>query len=797
MSKKPAMLTVQKLAEQLGVTSADIVNRCKQEGVPDIADGRTKVSPGLALTLREWFAHAVSVGTTPASTPDPARATQLPDFQNGFRGPLPPNSIVIVLDLDSLWEFADRTAQASTEQSEGRGPRSVRELADEIDADAAEFLKWCQRSRVTDVVDLDAEISAETVRTLRARFAIDTGGGPDAAHRNADSRSRVKRRARIFDLKALRNMLEPIRQLRASVDDGSVGATVFIPVLRESAWSSQFELHMDGFWSLPIFAPEIWSGPQGKRSEAISCGSAATTAALVAGLLAENESAHVLLVSPRFAESELRTSGGRLGFIPWSRSRLTLLHFGLEVEGPVGPAPQLDWLNPARWPPVVDASVFRSLVFVSPQELSALEVLDALLRTVRSLMARLATRIAEVCRHEAIAREQAAQQIRESCRLVAACEVLGFACETILSATATIARGKPAGVVPARALRAMLLPMALAIRSQQHVSGIEPLIHACWGLLSRVARRDVLDVDLGESMQLGYRSTEEETRAAMRDALVAVATFAQSPVKSQRMFRPLERNLPGAIEGGRPLDFIARLVASTPWKRSGLEVADQQLDAAIDACWGLSDFDQTPSTATVHATAHANLKTLEPLLFAAIGSLLLVQSLQERGSLASEAGATVSSQALYRLAAARCDGQRLVEETAILNLPPERLARLATRYRALCAALATTVADLQTEQGFPSTFTGPHGRARIKADLELLAEAQCGVRSEFDELEGAGLMADGCPTQSAVFEWIRAVVREDAMGLFLKHMTRKSVVPLARSQGIGEGWVLDAALLKR
>jgi uncharacterized protein YidB (DUF937 family) len=48
LSKKPASLKVHQLAKELGVSSKDIVSRCQQEEIPDIANHLSPVSLGLA-----------------------------------------------------------------------------------------------------------------------------------------------------------------------------------------------------------------------------------------------------------------------------------------------------------------------------------------------------------------------------------------------------------------------------------------------------------------------------------------------------------------------------------------------------------------------------------------------------------------------------------------------------------------------------------------------------------------------------------------------------------------------------
>jgi translation initiation factor IF-2 len=89
LSKKPASLKVHQLAKELGVSSKDIVSRCQQEEIPDIANHLSPVSLGLAETVRKWFvdgafasstddAAAVSVEASSAEASGSATATVTP-----------------------------------------------------------------------------------------------------------------------------------------------------------------------------------------------------------------------------------------------------------------------------------------------------------------------------------------------------------------------------------------------------------------------------------------------------------------------------------------------------------------------------------------------------------------------------------------------------------------------------------------------------------------------------------------------------------------------------------------------
>jgi translation initiation factor IF-2 len=55
VAKKTTTLRVHQLAKQIGVTSKDIVSKCKAEEIPGITNHMSAVSLGLAATIREWF----------------------------------------------------------------------------------------------------------------------------------------------------------------------------------------------------------------------------------------------------------------------------------------------------------------------------------------------------------------------------------------------------------------------------------------------------------------------------------------------------------------------------------------------------------------------------------------------------------------------------------------------------------------------------------------------------------------------------------------------------------------------
>ena len=66
MAKKTTTLRVHKVAKELGVSSKDIVAKCRAEGIADITNHMSAVSLGLAQTIKEWFADTESKSSTTA-----------------------------------------------------------------------------------------------------------------------------------------------------------------------------------------------------------------------------------------------------------------------------------------------------------------------------------------------------------------------------------------------------------------------------------------------------------------------------------------------------------------------------------------------------------------------------------------------------------------------------------------------------------------------------------------------------------------------------------------------------------
>ncbi|MBM4112144.1 MAG: hypothetical protein FJ253_02040, partial [Phycisphaerae bacterium] len=52
---KITKVRITQLAKELGVTTKDIIEKCKAEEIPGVDKPQATVSAGLALTIREWF----------------------------------------------------------------------------------------------------------------------------------------------------------------------------------------------------------------------------------------------------------------------------------------------------------------------------------------------------------------------------------------------------------------------------------------------------------------------------------------------------------------------------------------------------------------------------------------------------------------------------------------------------------------------------------------------------------------------------------------------------------------------
>ena len=71
MAKKTTTLRVHTLAKELGVSSKDIIAKCKAEDIPDITNHMSAVSVGLSHTIREWFGDAAADSSTAVETAAP------------------------------------------------------------------------------------------------------------------------------------------------------------------------------------------------------------------------------------------------------------------------------------------------------------------------------------------------------------------------------------------------------------------------------------------------------------------------------------------------------------------------------------------------------------------------------------------------------------------------------------------------------------------------------------------------------------------------------------------------------
>ena len=64
MAKKSTTIRVHQVAKEMGVSSKDIIAKCKDEAIPDISNHMSALSIGLAATVREWFSDSAKATTT-------------------------------------------------------------------------------------------------------------------------------------------------------------------------------------------------------------------------------------------------------------------------------------------------------------------------------------------------------------------------------------------------------------------------------------------------------------------------------------------------------------------------------------------------------------------------------------------------------------------------------------------------------------------------------------------------------------------------------------------------------------
>jgi translation initiation factor IF-2 len=68
-TKKGSTTRVFQLARELGVSSKDVITKCKSEEIPGITNHMSAVSLGLAATIREWFNEGSGVATAVETAP--------------------------------------------------------------------------------------------------------------------------------------------------------------------------------------------------------------------------------------------------------------------------------------------------------------------------------------------------------------------------------------------------------------------------------------------------------------------------------------------------------------------------------------------------------------------------------------------------------------------------------------------------------------------------------------------------------------------------------------------------------
>jgi hypothetical protein len=708
LSKKPASVKVHQLAKELDVSSKDIVAWCQKEEIPDIANHLSNVSMGLANTLRAHFKEATPAAAIDSPSAEAQTSTARTPQRAGLQDETSKPSVFVVLDCDSLWEFAERNSDAS------------------------------------------------------ARGGALEGG------------------ALRFDLRALRSALISIPSSH-DAPGKLASSSMFIPVFRESARSSQIALQAESDWSSPIFAPELWVGPECRRIEAIHSGSAAAIAAIVSRLLDGSRATRVLLVSQRFAECELRPRRGRSGLMPWQRERLSLMHFGIEGITAGVPLSELDWSNASHWPPIVDATGLRHEVFVVPSAASKAERLHDSLGALQAIMKGLVNGIATACRSDQRLQPGFQSALINSCRVVVACELVGFACHEALSASTKsthAANDLPLTPSVKDCIRAVLMTLLLSTRTEPHVREVEPALHACFELLRELTNKQMLGIHLGEPMQHGYKSNAGAVKLAFHAALPKAQSLS-TMIGRGVCFPPSTRASPLSINDHELESEVMQLIGSfvdcdnpsIGWSTPIFDLR-RSLDRALNACWKLSQLDVVPSGLTVEAVSQAEYPGL--LNRAAIANRMLIERLRKQRSQSLD------------FSLPSFDRRWVQDESCIRHLPPKRLNWLAIRYKALDVALSALCQLLSGEAQFPFNFSTPEARSRVQSGLELVAEAQCGLRTEFDELSQIYPGMGDCPTQQATFDWLRKMVARDAMGVVLPHMTRRSNVSLGRSEQIIE-----------
>jgi ATP-dependent Lon protease len=122
-------LNVSELAKELGLNPSAILGVCEKEQVPNISSDSSRVSAGLAATIREWFAAgflAKSIGQAEAVTPS------LPPSPNLS----PPRQA-----MPEFLQAAQRRTAKPAERSEGQKPKRFEIKGGEIGWSYEEILR--------------------------------------------------------------------------------------------------------------------------------------------------------------------------------------------------------------------------------------------------------------------------------------------------------------------------------------------------------------------------------------------------------------------------------------------------------------------------------------------------------------------------------------------------------------------------------------------------------------------------------------------------------------------------------
>ena len=77
------------LAKELGVTSRDVIEKCKAEGVPNVTNHMSKLTASLQETIRAWFPESGAMGVKDGHPPK-ARREEAPK-RGGHGVPAPEN----------------------------------------------------------------------------------------------------------------------------------------------------------------------------------------------------------------------------------------------------------------------------------------------------------------------------------------------------------------------------------------------------------------------------------------------------------------------------------------------------------------------------------------------------------------------------------------------------------------------------------------------------------------------------------------------------------------------------------